>query len=131
MVMSMNSKGIINKILSMVFVLSISISVFFMDTASAANVTKESVSATSNVSKTSSSKAKKTSAKSTTKSYSNKYKVTATKTINIYKGAGTKYGVVSKISKGTTLYITKNSSGNWVSVKTSKAAAGYVQTKYK
>ncbi len=130
MVMSMNSKGIINKILSMVFVLSISISVFFMDTASAANVTKESVSATSNVSKTSSSKAKKTSAKSTTKSYSNKYKVTATKTINIYKGAGTKYGVVSKISKGTTLYITKNSSGNWVSVKTSKAAAGYVQTKY-
>lgn len=64
------------------------------------------------------------------KSFSNSHKVTAIKNISMYKSGTTTSSVVKKITKGTALYLTKNSSGNWVECKDSTGTSGFVNTKY-
>ncbi len=63
-------------------------------------------------------------------SFSNKYSVQATANFNMRKGAGNSYDVIKTIKKGTTLYITQNSSGYWVKAKLSDNTQGYIPTKY-
>jgi uncharacterized protein YgiM (DUF1202 family) len=62
--------------------------------------------------------------------FSNKYNVTTTKDLYLRKSASTSSDKVKLISKGTTLYLTDNSSGSWVKVKDSSATVGYVPTRY-
>lgn len=174
--MSMNLKGVGNKILSLIFILSILASVLPISTAGAvetepteattAETTEVTTEATTeavteattediadatteptsdalqetttsevgvSVSKKSTapvSVGATTTTQPVSASYSNNYKVVTIKATSMYKGAGTKYAVVKKLSKGTALYITNNSSGNWIKVKDGKGTAGYVFTKH-
>lgn len=66
----------------------------------------------------------------TSSAYSNKYSVTANGNFNMRKSASAKGEVIKTIKKGQTLYVQKNSSGNWVYCKDSSGKAGYVPVKH-
>lgn len=85
-----------------------------VDTSSAVTTVEESTASTA----------------STTATFKNSYNVVTTKNLNLRKGAGSSYSVIRAVKKGTTFYVVKNSSGNWVNVKDSSGKSGYLPTRY-
>lgn len=143
--MNLKSNGL--KILSLIFVLSILISILFVDTALAADIednpvaaeevvteigatSPEPVEATAPEAVEATSPVEPTGKTVGTAAFTNIYKVVTTKATSLYKSNSTNSAVVKKLSKGTALYVTNNSSGNWVKVKDGTAISGYVLTKY-